>query len=127
MNKKLLEILTGMLFLLIYTVISGCTTIGETPLNEILQHPNNYLNKEVSVKGTYMGGSIADTLDGNPGINFMLIDYSSGAIYVSIPDGIDTSMLIANGQYRFTGIVKLYEPSPYSEMVFIDVSKIQPV
>jgi len=124
MKKHLMQF--GIIFLLICTVLSGCNTLGETSIDDITQHPNNYLNKEVTIKGTYPGASMADTLDGNPGITFMVIDYSSGAIYVSIKEDIDTSMLITNGEYRFTGITKLYKPSPYSEMIYIDVSKIQP-
>jgi len=85
MKKQLMII--GVIVILITVGLSGCneTDIGLTDIGDLQAYPENYLGKEVKVKGVIVGNLICD----DSGFNF--------------PFKFNNSL---SGDYYFTGIVE---------------------
>ena len=102
MKKKVLLII---LIMIIGGFISGCEElgIGITSVKDLKDHPNNYLNKTITVKGYYRSFLT------NPD-RYMVQDKDGEVIYV-YPDDTDTSILIKDGEYLWTGVFEQYKSS----------------
>jgi len=125
MNKNLVFVGIAVLLLLVVG-LSGC--IGGTSIKDIQEHPNNYLDKEVTIQAFY-GGKITS---GDTGRYFIyqkkfLSDSIDKTINVYFDNNVDKSDLINGGEYKFTGIIKSEETIYESTILYLLVSKITPV
>lgn len=111
MKKQL--VIVGIILLLICTGLSGCifSNNGLTSLADLRANPENYLNKEIKIKGTV------------------------SSLYVIMDDqgnmfSIKTSSILS-GDYYLTGIVRIdeeYIGSPLDfYLYYLDVTKIEEI
>lgn len=120
MNKKILYI--GILVILIFIGLSGC--ISETSIKDINEHPNDYIDKEVTIQGFYGGNfpaaySAKSIYQKNEGNNDVIAAKFNG-------EQVDVNGLILNAEYKFTGIVKSGEYTGVN-YVYIEVIKFEAI
>ena len=115
---------TAMLLIVLLVVsvgfLSGCDSLNTVSISEINDHPNSYLNKEVTIKAEYIfqkGGP------GLPGAVVLIRDESDESMDAMIPPiDVDTSILFIGGWYYWKGII-----IPQGSGVGLDVTEITPV
>lgn len=128
--KKII-IVTSIIVLIIIEVLSGCQ-IQECPspsenkpiaVGCILQHPDRYLNKSVTIKGVYGGNSNFNASWGpTPSIDYANVPDSLNLIFL---EKVITSVLIPTKDYYFAGVVKEYKNEGGLHRVYLEVSKIE--
>jgi heat shock protein HslJ len=118
MNNKTLGI--GLIIILIFVGFSGCNELtGTITLKDIKQHPNRYLNTEITVEGFYSTGMIVSKTTPNTEAEAMEILTTA----LTIENKDNTTTLFEGGKYRFTGILK--EKTVFSQnTVYLEVAKI---
>lgn len=111
-TKHLFEIF-GILIILFGVGFSGCTNSELTPIKNIRDHPEYYINRTVLVKGRYAVNSI--------------MDESGYMIEIQIPDGVITPTPFRPGlNYTFTGIVSFGKVSADGpDVLFLAVKQIE--
>lgn len=106
LNKQLLII--GIILLLLTVGLSGCNEIGLTNIGDLSANPQNYLGKEVKVKGNVGLGLGIGTVTDEEGHSFPIK-------YVT--------MTTLTGKYYLTGIIKQTSLIGY----YLDVTKVDAV
>jgi len=102
------QMIIGMIFILLTVVLSGCNEIGLTNIGDLSANPQNYLEKEVRVKGSAVLIAGIGSITDEQGHSF-LIRY--------------TTMTTLTGNYYLTGIVEHNSLTGY----YLDVTKAEAV
>jgi len=122
MRKQL--VIIGVIALLVCVGLSGCSSIGTTSMKDIMEHPNNYINKTVTLIAKEKGW-VPDIKVG------LLWDGDKETIYFIVQDNAKKpSPYIQGSEYKYTGIVRLGKPSQYPSdieyiPVHLEVTKIE--
>ena len=127
-NRGYMGVIIAIIILIIVGFIFVLLLSGGTSIKDIIEHPNNYLNKEVTIIATYgyPYGCAIPGLDG--GVISEITDEYTASLYIGIPEDLDASMLITWGKYKFTGIVKRGGfIDEFTDDIYLEVSKIEPV
>ena len=107
MNKHL--IVSGIVVLLICVGLSGCTDeVGLTNIGDISANPENYLGREVKVKGSVV-------------LSYMIVDDNGHGLYIKTDKTLQ-------GNYYLTGIIRYGNPMVgFGEMYYLEVSNAKAV
>ena len=119
MEKQTKIVFTGITIIVVVIVVvvlilSIIGIRGVVPISEINQHPNRYINTEVTVKARYY----------MPIGDLYLITDESGLNMLSakIMSGVDDSIIIQGGFYYWTGTITQQDSG-----IRLDVTDIQSV
>ena len=124
MKKQI--IIVGIIIVIVLLIIGFIYLItpnvlpGETSIKDINEHSNKYMNQTVTIRGSCITFR---------SIGLWIVD-SAGNSIVAVQSNniVKPTQLIADTQYKFTGIVRYGTlPMPYSvgEQLYLEVTKIE--
>lgn len=127
MKKQL--IISLMAVLLICVGLSGCNESDRNnvvSIREIRQHPNNFINENVTVKAFSNGFTDSRCLLTEDETGELLSN-----IRAKVCAEVDTSMVVTMGYYYWKGIVRYdnnyWDTNFDNSELYIEISEIQPV
>ena len=126
MQKKVTVVLVAILFIVVG--LCGCTNndddvVSVSAISEIIQHPNRYVNTEVTIRGYYSMRILKEVVDGEFVWVYSISDESGfNAILGYVAEGIDESILIQGGEYYWTGMI-----IQMGDIIRMEISGIQPI
>jgi len=120
---------------IVIIIIILISMFGGTRIKDIQEHPNDYLNKEVTIKAYLLlgGKTTVDIFTDDTTLHYsgsiyqkkFMSDEAEAIMPISVRENVDTSILILGGEYKFTGIIKSYESLLGDSGIYLEVTKIE--
>jgi hypothetical protein len=104
--------------MLICVGLSGCVfhqDDGITYIEDLIENPDEYIGKNVTLKGHYSGPYYLDNS------LIVIVDFGGG-IPAYAPENVDTSNIIRYEDYLWSGVIESYK-----DWVRINLTNIKPI